>query len=420
MKILLKSATIIDSTSEHHLSKKDILINNGVIESIADSINVKTNKTVSLENLHVSMGWFDSSISFGEPGYEDRETIDNGLEVAAKSGFTHIALNPTSKPIVQSQASIQYLRSRAKEHAVSLHPVGAMSIDAKGEDLTELYDMHCEGAIAFYDYQKPIENANLLKLALQYTQSFNGLIQSFPMDKSIAAKAVVNEGVTSTMLGLKGMPSLSETLQIARDIAILKYTGGRLHIPTISTAESVEMIKQAKASGLQISCSVNITHLLLTDSVLDSFDTRYKILPPIRLAEDRQALLDGLANGTIDGVTCDHRPLTIEEKKVEFEQALYGSIGMESAFPALNKLVGTERAVTYLNGLKKVFGIPEQTIKEGSVANLSLFQPDGEWSFEKEHILSSQTNSSLLGQPMKGNVYGIIANNQLSLRDFVK
>src|SRR5699024_3072490 len=257
-------------------------------------------------------------------------------------------------------------------------------------------------------------------LALQYTQSFGGLIQSFPMDKSIALNAVVNEGVTSTMLGLKGMPSFAETLQIARDIAILKYTGGRLHIPTISTATLVEMIKEAKSSGLNISCSVNIAHLILTDSVLETFDTRYKILPPIRLDKDRLALLDGLANGTIDGVTSDHHPLTIEEKKVEFEQALYGSIGMESAFPALNKLVGTEKAVTYLQGLRKVFGIPEQTIKEGSVANLSLFQPDGEWAFKKEYILSSQTNSSLLGQSMKGNVYGILANNQLSLQDIAK
>ena len=415
MKILLKSATIIDSTSEHHLSKKDILINKGFIESIANSLDVKANKTVSLENLHVSLGWFDSSISFGEPGYEDRETIDNGLEVAAKSGFTHIAINPNSKPMVQSQASIRYMQSRALNNAVRLWPVGAMSIDAKGEDLTELYDMHCEGAIAFYDYQKPVENANLLKLALQYTQSFNGLVQSFPMDKSIATKAVINEGVTSTMLGLKGIPSLSETLQIARDIAILKYTGGRLHIPTISTAESVKMIKAAKASGLNISCSVNIAHLLLTDSVLESFDTRYKILPPIRLEEDRQALLNGLADGTIDGVTSDHNPLTIEEKKVEFEHALYGSIGMESAFPALNKLVGIEKAITYLQGLKKVFGIPEHTIKEGAIANLSLFQPNGEWVFGKEHILSSQTNSSLLGQSVKGNVYGILSNNQLRI-----
>lgn len=415
MKILLKSATIIDSKSEHHLSKKDILIDNGIIKSIADSLDVEAQETISLENLHVSSGWFDSSISFGEPGYEDRETIDNGLEVAAKSGFTNIALNSNAKPVVQSQASIRYLLSRAQNHAVSLHPIGALSIDAEGRNLTELYDMHCEGAIAFYDYQKPVTNANLLKLALQYSQSFNGLVQSFPMDKSIAINAVVNEGITSTLLGLRGLPDFAETLQIARDIAILEYTGGRLHIPTISTAKSVEMIKEAKAAGLNISCSVNISHLILTDAVLETFDTRYKVLPPIRLEEDRVALLKGLADGTIDGVTCDHNPLTIEEKKVEFEQALYGSIGMESAFAALNKLVGTEKAVAYMQGLKEVFGIPNSTIKEGEVANLSLFRPDGEWTFEKEHVLSSQTNSSLLGQSMKGSVYGIFSNNQLSI-----
>lgn len=415
MKILLKSATIIDSKSEHHLSKKDILIDNGIIKSIADSLDVEVQETISLKNLHVSPGWFDSSISFGEPGYEDRETIDNGLEVAAKSGFTDIALNSNAKPVVQSQASIRYLLSRGKNHAVSLHPIGALSIDSEGINLTELYDMHCEGAIAFYDYQKPIINANLLKLALQYSQSFNGLVQSFPMDKSIAVNAVVNEGITSTLLGLKGLPDFAETLQIARDIAILEYTGGRLHIPTISTAKSVEMIKKAKAAGLDISCSVNISHLVLTDTVLETFDTRYKVLPPLRLEEDRLALLKGLADGTIDGVTCDHNPLTIEEKKVEFEQALYGSIGMESAFVALNKLVGVEKSVKYMQGLKEVFGIPNNTIKEGAVADLSLFRPDGEWTFEKEHVLSSQTNSSLLGQSMKGNVYGIFSNNQLSI-----
>lgn len=415
MKILLKSATIIDSKSEYHLSKKDILINNGIIEAIENTLDVSAEETVNLENLHVSIGWFDSSISFGEPGYEDRETIDNGLQVAAKSGFTNIALNPTTQPVVQSQTSIRYLLSRAQNNPVNVHPVGALSNNSKGVDLTELFDMHNEGAIAFYDYQKPITNANLLKLALQYTQSFDGLVQSFPMDRSIATNAVVHEGVTSTLLGLKGIPSFSETLQLARDIAILEYTGGRLHIPTISTAKSVAMIRDAKATGLHISCSVNISHLILTDSVLDSFDTRYKILPPIRLEEDRLALLEGLVDGTIDGVTCDHYPLTIEEKKVEFEQALYGSIGMESAFAALNQLVGVEKAVTYMQRLKKVFGIPNHTIKEGAMASLSLFRPDGEWVFEKEDIHSSQTNSSLLGQKMKGSVYGILSNNQLSI-----
>lgn len=415
MKILLKSATVIDSNSEHHLSKKDILINNGIIEAIGETLDFTAQETVTLENLHVSMGWFDSSISFGEPGYEDRETIDNGLQVAAKSGFTNIALNPTTNPVAQSQASIRYLLTRAENHAVSVHPIGALSIDSKGKDLTELFDMHSEGAIAFYDYQKPVINANLLKLALQYTQSFNGLVQSFPMDRSIAKNAVVHEGITSTLLGLKGIPSFSETLQLARDIAILEYTGGRLHVPTISTVKAVEMIREAKAAGLNISCSVNISHLILTDEVLDSFDTRYKVLPPIRLEEDRLALLEGLADGTIDGVTSDHQPLTIEEKKVEFEQALYGSIGMESAFAALNQLVGVEKAVTYMQGLKKVFGIPIHTIKEGATANLSLFRPDGEWTFDKETILSSQTNSSLLGQKMKGSVYGILSNNQLSI-----
>lgn len=415
MKILLKSATIIDSKSEHHLSKKDILLHNGHIISIENTIDTEVQKVIELENLHISPGWFDSSVSFGEPGYEDRETIANGLKVSAKSGFTHIALNATTQPVSQNQTSIRYLLSHTQNHAVNVYPIGALSIDSKGVDLTELYDMHSEGAISFYDYHKPIANANLLKLALQYGQSFDALVQSFPMDRSIAHKGVVHEGEVSTLLGLKGIPSLSETLQIARDIAILEYTGGRLHIPTISTAKSVEMIRKAKKAGLNISCSVNILHLVLTDKVLNSFDTRYKVLPPIRLDEDREALLKGLSDGTIDGVTCDHLPLTIEEKKVEFEQALYGSIGLESAFPSLNSIIGVEKAIQYLQGLKNIFGITQHTIKEGEVANLSLFQPEGEWVFEKENVLSSQTNSALFGQKMKGKVYGIFSNNQLKI-----
>lgn len=415
MKTLFKSAVIVDPNSKYHLSKKDILVENGNIIHIEDALEIDVDRKVELENLHISSGWFDSSVSFGEPGFEDRETIDNGLEVAAKSGFTHIALNPTNQPITQNQSSIRYLISRTQHHPVRVFPIGALSMDSKGEKLTELYDMFSEGAIAFYDYQKPIENANLLKLALQYTQSFNGLVISFPFEKSIAYKGVVHEGKNSTLLGLKGIPSFSETLQIARDIQILEYTGGNLHIPTISTAGSVEKIRIAKARGLHISCSVNILHLILTDEVLNSFDTRYKILPPLRSKKDRLALLEGLADGTIDGVTSDHFPLTIEEKKVEFEQALYGSIGLESAFSALNAKVGMEKSISYLQRLKSIFGIKEHTISKGSEANFSLFQPEGSWTFKKENVYSSQINSALFGQKMKGRVYGIFADNHLKI-----
>lgn len=414
MKILLKSAKIIDPNSKYHLHTKDIYIENGIIKEIGEIENQEA-KIISLPNLHISPGWFDSSISFGEPGYEDRETIENGLKAAAKSGFTSIALNATSKPVTQNQSQVSYLLNKAHNHPVSLYPIGALSIDSKGEHLTELYDMHSEGAIAFYDYKKPLANANLLKLALQYTQAFGGLVQSFPMDKSVAHNGVVNEGKISTLLGLKGIPAFSEELQVARDLMILEYTGGKLHIPSISTAKSVSLIKEAKVKGLQVTCSVSITNLILTDKVLEEFDTYYKLLPPLREESDRLALIKALEDGIIDGVTSDHMPLTIEEKKVEFDHASYGSIGMETAFPVLNKNFGTFNAVQYLQSLKTVFGIESTNIEENQKADLSLFETENEWVFTKNDILSSQNNSALLNQKMKGKVYGIINNGGLLL-----
>ena len=316
MKLLLKSATIVDASSKHHLKKRDVLIENGTISKIAASIpSSEKSKEVALKNLHISQGWFDSSVSFGEPGFEERETIENGLKTAALSGFTSVAVNANSFPVTDSKGHIKFLKSKAEGNAVSLYPIGALTVGSKSTDLAELYDMQTEGAVSFYDYKTPIANANLLKIALQYTQNFDGLVQSFPFEKSVARNGMVNEEINSTRLGLKGIPALSEELQLVRDLYILEYTGGKLHIPTISTKKSVELIKEAKKKGLNVTCSVAIFNLVLTDAVLEGFDTNYKILPPLRTKEDTKALLKGLKDGTIDGVTSDHNPIDVEHKK---------------------------------------------------------------------------------------------------------
>jgi dihydroorotase len=275
--------------------------------------------------------------------------------------------------------------------------------------------MQNEGAISFYDYKNPIANANLLKIALQYTQNFDGLVQSFPFEKSVARNGMVNEEVNSTRLGLKGIPALSEELQIIRDLYILEYTGGKLHIPTISTKKSVELIKDAKKKGLNITCSVAIFNLILNDDVLEGFDTNYKLLPPLRTKEDTKALLKGLKDGTIDGVTSDHNPIDVEHKKTEFEHALFGSIGLEGCFGALNIVLGTEDAVRVLTGLKNTFGISSEQIEEGNKAELTLFNPDEKWEFSEKDIVSTSKNAALLGSKPKGKPYGILSNNQLEL-----
>jgi dihydroorotase len=418
MKILLKSATIVDASSKHHLKKRDVLIENGTISKIAASIpSSEKVREISLKNLHISQGWFDSSVSFGEPGFEERETIENGLRTAARSGFTSVAVNTNSFPVTDSKGHIKFLKSKAEGNAVSLYPIGALTVGSKGTDLAELYDMQNEGAVSFYDYKNPIANANLLKIALQYTQNFEGLVQSFPFEKSVARNGMVNEEVNSTRLGLKGIPALSEELQIIRDLYILEYTGGKLHIPTISTKKSVELIKDAKKKGLNVTCSVSIFNLILTDDVLEEFDTNYKLLPPLRTKEDTKALLKGLKDGTIDGITSDHNPIDVEHKKTEFDHAYFGSIGLEGCFGALNMVLGIEESVKALTGLKKTFNIPSEKIEEGNLAELTLFNPDGNWEFSEKDILSISKNAALLGTKLKGKPYGILANNQLVLNN---
>ncbi len=418
MNILIKSAVIIDKSSPFHNQKKDILIENNTLTKIADSITCPDNcKEVILEDLHVSDGWFDTSVSFGEPGYEERETLDNGLDVAAKSGFTDIALNSSTKPYLDTKTAITYVQNSSILKATNLHPIASLTQGSKGIDMAELYDMQSSGAIAFGDYKKPINNDNLMKVALQYSQNFNGTVLSFPHNNSIAIEGIVNEGANSTKLGLKGIPNLAEELQISRDLFLLEYTGGKLHIPTVSTAKSVALIREAKQKELNVTCSVASHNLTLTDDELNSFDSNSKVLPPLRTKSDVTALLEGVKDGTIDTITSDHTPIDIENKKVEFNNAEFGTTGLENLFGNLKTVLDTETIVSCLTDKpKSIFGIEKASISEGNKANLTLFTPSGKNVFTKKEILSTSKNSIFLDKVTAGKVYGIFANNQLVLK----
>ncbi|MFN7099986.1 MAG: dihydroorotase, partial [Flavobacterium sp.] len=310
---------------------------------------------------------------------------------------------------------INFVLSKAKNAATELYPIGALSKASEGTDMAEMFDMKNAGAIAFGDYNKSIANANLLKIALQYVQDFDGLVIAFCQDNTLKGHGVVHEGIVSTRLGLKGIPSLAEELQVARNLFLLEYTGGKLHIPTISTQKSVELIKEAKAKGLQVTCSVAVHNLVLTDEKLDDFDTRFKVLPPLRSETDRQALLEGIHDGTIDMITSDHNPIDIEHKKMEFDGAKYGTIGLESAFASLLTALPLELVIEKLTAGKATFGINSHSITEGATASLSLFNPDENAVFQKENILSKSKNSAFLGSSIKGKAYGIVNQGQLIL-----
>ena len=416
MKTIIRSAKIIDSKSSYHNKIVDILIADGCILKIENKIaNSDHYQEIKFDNLHVSPGWFDSSVSLGEPGFEDRETIENGLVVAAKSGFTGIALQPNSYPIIDNQSQVHFVKSKAQGAVTELFPIGALTKESEGKDMAELFDMKNAGAIAFGDYNRSIENANLLKIALQYTQDFDGLVIAFAQDEKIKGNGVANEGIVSTRLGLKGIPNLAEELQVARNLFLLEYTGGKLHIPTISTAKSVALIQEAKAKGLQVSCSVAVHHLVLTDEQLEEFDTRFKVSPPLRTETDRLALIEGIKNGTIDIITSDHNPIDIEHKKMDFDTAKSGTIGLESAFCSLLTVLPIEIIIEKLTAARAIFGIENPSISEGAKANLSLFNPEGKSTFTSESILSKSKNSAFIGTEIKGKVYGIVNQNQLIL-----
>lgn len=416
--VVLKQATILDKSSSFHNQKVDIKIENGIIVGINSNIETNVNDVVvAVNGLHVSKGWMDSSVSFGEPGYEDRETIANGLDVAAKSGFTTVALQPNAAPIIDNQALVKFVLNKASNNAVSLYPIGALTKESEGTDLAELFDMKNAGAIAFGDYQKSMSNANLFKIALQYVQDFDGLVIGFSQDSNIKGKGIVNEGIVSTKLGLKGIPTLAEELQVARNLFLLEYTGGKLHIPTISTQKSIELIKEAKAKGLQVTCSVAVHNLVLNDEVLTGFDSRYKVLPPLRDEATRLALIEAVKNGVIDCITSDHNPIDIEHKKLEFDLAKDGTIGLESAFGALQTVLPTEVIVEKLTAAKSIFNVNNPNIEIGNQADLSLFTTNEAWTFTKENILSKSKNSAFLGQNMKGKAIGIMNNGQLIINN---
>ena len=417
MSIVLKSAKVIDAESKYHGTKQDILIIKGKISKISKSIPSGRYKEISIDGLYVSKGWFDSSVSFGEPGYEERETIENGGLIAGKSGFTNILLNPNTKPVIDTQADVSFIRSKSDKLVTNIHPIGAFTLSSNSKELAELKDMQESGAVGFYDFKKPITNPNLLKTALLYSQTFNGLLMSFPQDQYLSQNGVINEGFISTSYGIKGIPSLSEETQLIRDIKILEYTGGKLHIPTISCKSSVDLIRQAKDKGLNITCSVAIHNLLFNENKLKDFDTRYKVLPPLRTELDRKALIKGVEDGTIDMVTSDHSPIDIDNKKMDIDNAEYGTIGLESFFGALLKIFDLEKTIKILTSGKSRFGIKDYNIEEGSPSSISLFSISKQYVFSKSNIFSKSKNSAFLGTKMKGRPLGIIVDEKFLIND---
>jgi dihydroorotase len=414
MNLLIKSATIIDPNSPFNNQVVDVLIEKGIIKRIGPDIESDA-EVIEGEDKYISPGFFDLNCNIGELGFETKEDLYTGTRAAAAGGFTGLALMPNTVPPVHSKAEIEYLLNRAKKNLVDVYPLGTISHKREGKDLAEMYDMYLSGAKAFTDGNRPVQDAGLMERALLYAQGFDGLVFSYPEDTAIAGKAKVNEGEISTLLGMKGIPSLAEELMIARDLYLAEYTGSKIHFSTISTTRSVQLIREAKRKRLEVTCDVAAFHLVLTDEALINFDSQYKVKPPLRTQDDVNALKKGLIDGTIDAIVSQHTPQEVEFKDVEFEVAEYGMIGLQTAFSLALKagldlnLIIQKLAVSP----REILNIDIPSIAEDQPANLVLFDVNTEWEYTRKNNRSKSYNSPFLGQNLKGKVLLTINNNYI-------
>jgi dihydroorotase len=421
MNALIKSAKIVDSNSKFNGKTVDILIEKGIIKQIGKDIKAPKNcEEIKFKDLHVSTGWFDMRANFCDPGHEYKEDLNSGLKAAAKGGFTGVMVMPDTNPVTDSKSGIEYIINKTKQNIVDALPAGSVSHNCEGNELAEMYDMHSAGAIAFTDNKKSINSSGLLKRALLYSQSFNGLIIDFPNDKELYNKGQINEGIVSTELGLKGIPALAEELAVIRDIYLAEYCNATIHLSNISTKQSVKLIRAAKKKGVKITADVNSYHLLLNETELLDFDSNCKLMPPLRTNEDIKALIAGLKDGTLDIICSDHTPEDIENKQCEFDHAAFGMINLQTSYALLNtaltgKLTLEEIIAKITTNPRELLKLETLELKVGANANLTLFSPKTKWTLQKENIVSKAKNTSLIGKELIGKVYGVINKNQITI-----
>jgi dihydroorotase len=412
MLLLLKNARIFDGTTESR--GQDILIRDGIIEAIGDHLSTPQGAEIwESADLCVSPGWLDVGVYAADPGYEHREDMASAASAAAAGGFTAIACFPNTAPALHTKSEILYVKNKSMGLPVQYYPIGAISQSCEGKDLAELFDMHTAGAVAFSDGKRAVQDAGLLLRALQYAQAFNGLVINVPHHKTIAAGGQMHEGVMSTTLGLKGLPALAEELMVQRDLSLLEYSEGRLHIHLVSTAKSVALIRAAKHAGLPVTASVAVVNLCFTDEKLVDFDSNWKILPPLRSQTDTEALLDGLLDGTIDFICSNHTPWHEEAKNLEFPYAEFGMIGLETVFALcrtyLRKKLKINDLVDKMSlAPRRILGLPISKIAPGEPAELTVFDPDFEWIMEVQNIRSKSRNTPFVGKKFKGKVLGVV------------
>ena len=416
MTILVRKAIIKDPSSPFHNQLCDLLIKDGLIEEISANIETNADKIIDFNNQIISPGWIDSFTIGTDPGYEHKDTLDSISMSAAKGGYTHILLSPNTKPVVQNKTSIDYIKNYAVKNPVQFHPIGAITKNTEGKELTEMFEMRESGAIAFSDGNKPIQSAGLLIKALQYVKAFNGIVIQIPDETSISSNGQMNEGVVSTQIGLKGKNKIAETIMISRDLELAEYSKSRLHITGITLIESLSKVSNAKNIGVDVSCSVTPQHLFFSEDDLRNYDTNLKMNPPLRSEQERVLLLQAVKDGKVDCVSSHHTPQHIDMKLCEFEYAGDGMICLESSFGMLGHLEIPMDIILDMMCFKprSIFNL-RSSISIGEKADLTIFNTSEEYTFSKEHIKSKSMNSPLVGKKLKGFVHATILNDMVNI-----
>jgi len=417
--LILKNGQVWDA-AQRSAGKADLLLKDGAIERIGEIADVPENtKALDLAGCIVFPGLIDIHVHLREPGFEERETIETGCAAAAAGGFTAVCCMPNTNPVADNQEVVRFITEKAGNLLVRVYPIGAVTKGSKGEELAEIGYMVQAGIVGISDDGMPVSSAKIMRHALEYSLKFQIPVVQHPQDLELTDGGSMNEGFYSTSLGLIGMPTIAEDIMVSRDIQLVEFVGGYLHVAHISSAASVELVRLAKDKGLPVSAEVSPHHLTLTDSMAETFDTNYKMNPPLRSEQDIEALINGLKDGTIDVIATDHAPHVCDDKDKEFDKAAFGVTGLETAvgifFTELagRHGFGIDRFVDlFVVNPRRIFNLDIPEIKEGAPAELSIINPHEKWEVDADDFYSKANNSCFIGRKLQGRAAGVIARGK--------
>ena len=419
-RLLLKKPKIIDPLNETE-TIIDIMLVDGVIEKIGIIESENDINSIDCDGLTLTHGFCDLHVHFRDPGNGDKETLKSGCESALAGGFTRVCTMPNTEPPIDSPELINYIVENTKKMPVHVHPIGSVTKKQAGSEISEMGLMIESGAVAFSDDGLPIKSGLVMRKALEYSKMFNVPIINHAEDDCLRADGLMNEGIVSTKLGISGNPSIAESIMVFRDLKLAELTGAKLHVPHVSTAESVQYISNMKNQYSKITAEVTPHHLFYTDEALYEYDTNFKVAPPIRDTRSKEALIQGIKDGTIDCIATDHAPHTSHDKDTTFDLASCGMIGLESCFGVVKKVLVDNENLRLLDLIKlltvsprKIMGFDNDLLMEGKEAELVLFKEDEKWVFNKNDINSKSNNSPFIDAQLSGKVIHTISKGVIT------